>query len=83
MTDPTQAAAPAAAATGAQPMPLAAILIPALLQASVQLAPLLEHLIAERNKITTGAADRADLTDAELDLLDGLIKQIQASIDAA
>lgn len=58
-------------------------LIPALLQAGVQAAQLLEGLMAARSQIASGGPGRPDIDDATMSALDSAIAQIQAQIDEA
>jgi hypothetical protein len=59
------------------------ILIPALLKAGLEIAPLVQGLIASQNAIRVGGADRPDIDDAAFAALEQSIKDLQAKIDAA
>lgn len=59
------------------------ILIPALITAGVQVAPLIQGLIASQSAIANGGANRPDVDDATFAALQDAIKVLQAKIDAA
>jgi hypothetical protein len=59
------------------------ILIPALLKAGLEIAPLVQGLIASQSAIKAGGADRPDIGDAAFAALEQIIKDLQAKIDAA
>lgn len=58
-------------------------LIPALLQAGVALAPLLQGLLATRAQISTANPNRPDVDDATMAALEQAIQMVQDKIDAA
>jgi hypothetical protein len=59
------------------------ILIPTLLKAGLEIAPLVQGLIVCQNAIKTGGTDRPDIDDAAFAALEQIIKDLQAKIDAA
>lgn len=60
-----------------------ATLIPALIQAGVQLVPLLEGLLATRSQLQQSNPSRPDVDDATMAAIETAIQTVQAKIDAA
>jgi len=62
---------------------LFAVLIPELINAGVQLAPLLAGLFATRAALQAANANRPDVADAEMKAVEDAIVLVQGKIDAA